>query len=146
MRTYVRWAFVISSTFFLAVPARSQSLGNADTVDSSVVNQSGAAIATAAYHLKIKAPGIRTNSLLLDEGERRRVASVQLESLTNNVALYNFLSTFSVTHLLQPRMLVSRIGFNGQPRSTWGRFGGSQTPVGESRPGRVMQSGLRCAF
>ncbi|HXJ96629.1 MAG TPA: hypothetical protein VMT20_27635 [Terriglobia bacterium] len=146
MRTCVRWAFIISSTFFLAVPARSQSLGNADTVDSSVVNQSGAAIATVAYHLKIKAPGIRTDSLLLAEGARRRVASVQLENLTNNVALDNFLSTFSGTHLLQPRMLVSRIGFNGQPRSTWGRFGGSQTPAGESRPGRVMQFGLRCAF
>ena len=139
MRTCVRWAFIISSTFFLAIPARSQSLGYADTVDGSVVNQSGAAIATAGYHLKIKAPGIRTDSLLLAEG-------VQLESLTDNIALYNFLSTFSVTHLLQPRMLVSRIGFNNQPRSTWGRFGGSQTPAGESRPGRVMQFGLRCAF
>jgi hypothetical protein len=124
MRTCVCWAFLLSSMFFLAVPARSQSLGSADTVDGSVVNQSGAAIATAAYYLKIKAP----------------------ENLTNNVALYNFLSTFSVTHLLQPRMLVSRLGFNSQPRSTWGRFGGSQTPVGESRPGRVMQFGLRCAF
>jgi hypothetical protein len=100
MRTCVRWASIISSTFFLAVPARSQSLGSADTVDSSVVNQSGAAIATAAYYLKIKAPGIRTDSLLLAEGAQRRVASVQLENLTNNVALYNFLSTFSGTHLL----------------------------------------------
>jgi len=36
--------------------------------------------------------------------------------------------------------------FNSQPPSTWGRFGGSQTPVGESRPGRVMQLGLRYAF
>ena len=110
MRTCVRWAFIISSTFFLAVPARSQSLGDADTVDRSVVNQSGAAFATAAYHLKIKAPAIRTHSLLLAEGARRRVASVQVESLTNNVALYNFLSTSSGTHWLQPRMLVWRFG------------------------------------
>ena len=145
MRTCDRWAFIISSTFFLAIPARSQSLGNAGTVDGSVVDQSGPAIATA-YHPKMKAPGIRTDSLPLAEGVRRRLASVQLENLTNNVALYNFLSTFSVTHLLQPRMLVSRLGFNSQPRSTWGRFGGSQTPAGESRPGRVMQFGLRCAF
>jgi hypothetical protein len=36
--------------------------------------------------------------------------------------------------------------FNSQPPSTWGRFGGSQTPVGESRPGRVMQFGLRYGF
>ena len=146
MRACVRWAFIISSTFFLAVHARSQSLGNADTVDCSVVNQSGAAIATAAYHLKSKAPGIRTDSILLAEGARRRVASVQIENLTNNVALYYFLSTFIGTHLLQPRMLVSRLGFNNQRRSIWGRFGGSQTPAGESRPGRVMQFGLRCAF
>jgi hypothetical protein len=146
MRACVRWTFIILSTFFLAAPVRSQSLGNANTVDSSVVNQSGAAIATAAYHLKIKAPGIRTDSLLLAEGARRRVASVQPESLMNDVALDNFLSTFSGTHLLQPRMLVSRLGFNSQPRSTWGRFGGSQTPAGESRPARVMQFGLRCAF
>ena len=146
MRTCVRWAFTISSTFFLAAHARSQSLGSADTVDCSVVNQSGAAIGTAAYHLKIKAPAIRTDSLLLAKGARWHVASAQLENLTNNVALYNFLSIFSVTHLLQPRMLVSRIGFNSQPRSTWGRFGGSQTPAAESRPGRVMQFGLRCAF
>ena len=111
MRTCVRWAFIISSTFFLAAPARSHSLGNADTVDCSVVNQSGAAaIATAACHRKIKAPGIRTDRLLLAEGARRRVASVQLENLTNNVAVYNFVSTFSGTHLLQPRMLVSRFG------------------------------------
>jgi len=38
MRTRVRLASIISSTFFLAVPARSQSFGNADTVDRSVLN------------------------------------------------------------------------------------------------------------
>ena len=146
MRICVRWAFITSSLFFLAVPARSRSLGSADTVYGSVVDQSGPAIATAAYHLKIKAPAIRTDSLLLAKGARWGVASAQLENLTNGVALDNFLSTFSGTHLLQPRMLVSRLGFNSQPRSTWGRFGGSQTPAGESRPGRVMQFGLRCAF
>jgi hypothetical protein len=110
MRICVRWAFIISSTFFLAVPARSQSLGNAGTVDGSVVDQSGAAIATAAYRVRIRGPGIRTDGLLVAEGARRRVASVQLENLTNTVTLYNFLSTFSGTHLLQPRMLVSRFG------------------------------------
>ena len=146
MRTRVRWAFITSSLFFLAAPVRSQSLGNAETVDSSVANQSGVAIATAAYHLKINAPAIRTDSLLLAKGARWRVASAQLENLMNDVALDNFLSPFSGTHLLQPRMLVSRLGFNSQPRSTWGRFGGSQTPVGERRPGRAMQFGLHCAF
>jgi hypothetical protein len=32
-------------------------------------------------------------------------------NLTNKVALYNFLSTFSGTHFLQPRTLVARFGF-----------------------------------
>ena len=36
--------------------------------------------------------------------------------------------------------------FANQPQSTWGRFGGSQTPVDEGRPGRIMQFGLRYAF
>jgi hypothetical protein len=36
--------------------------------------------------------------------------------------------------------------FENQPQSTWGRFSGSQTPVGESNPGRVMQFGLRYSF
>jgi hypothetical protein len=36
--------------------------------------------------------------------------------------------------------------FASQPQPTWGRFGGSQTPVGESRPGRVMQFGMRYSF
>jgi hypothetical protein len=36
--------------------------------------------------------------------------------------------------------------FASPPQSTWARFGGSQTPVGESRPGRVMQLGLRYSF
>jgi hypothetical protein len=57
---------------------------------------------------------------------------------------------FNVTNS-QPfgSLVYSSIGqdpFENQPQSTWGRFGGSQTPVGESRPGRVMQFGLRYAF
>jgi hypothetical protein len=36
--------------------------------------------------------------------------------------------------------------FASQPQATWGRFGGSQTPVGESRPGRVVQFGMRYSF
>jgi hypothetical protein len=43
-------------------------------------------------------------------GPRRLVASVQIENLTNTVALYNFLSTFSGTHFLQPRTVVARFG------------------------------------
>jgi hypothetical protein len=36
--------------------------------------------------------------------------------------------------------------FSNQPIASWGRFNGSQTPTGESRPGRVMQFGLRYSF
>jgi hypothetical protein len=39
------------------------------------------------------------------------VAAIQVENLTNKVAVYNFLSTFSGTHFLQPRTVVARIGF-----------------------------------
>jgi outer membrane receptor for Fe3+-dicitrate len=54
---------------------------------------------------------VGTDNLLHVEGPRRITASVQVENLTNQVALYNFLSTFSGTHFLQPRSVVARIGF-----------------------------------
>ncbi len=55
--------------------------------------------------------GIGTDNLLHREGQRRITASIQIANLTNKVALYNFLSTFSGTHFLQPRTVVARIGF-----------------------------------
>jgi len=75
----------------------------------------------------------------------------------------SFHMPYRETHLLQVRwevfnvtnsqpfgsLVYATIGqdpFANQPQSTWGRFGGSQTPVGESRAGRVMQFGLRYAF
>jgi hypothetical protein len=54
---------------------------------------------------------VGTDNLLHFEGSRRITASVQVENLTNKVALYNFLSTFSGTHFLQARTIVGRIGF-----------------------------------
>ena len=54
--------------------------------------------------------GIGTDNLLHREGNRRYTASVEIENLTNVVALYNFLSTFSGTHFLQPRTVVGKIG------------------------------------
>jgi hypothetical protein len=33
-------------------------------------------------------------------------------NLTNRVALYNFLSTFSGTHYVTPRALTAQLGFN----------------------------------
>ena len=54
--------------------------------------------------------GIGTDNLLHTESPRRVTASLQIENLTNQVALYNFLSTFSGTHFLQPPTFVARIG------------------------------------
>lgn len=56
--------------------------------------------------------GIGTDNLLHREGHQRITASIQVENLTNKVALYNFLSTFSGTHFVQPRTLVARVGFS----------------------------------
>ncbi len=55
--------------------------------------------------------GIGTDNLLHSEGPRRYTASIEVANLTNNVALYNFLSTFSGTHFLTPRTVVAKIGF-----------------------------------
>jgi hypothetical protein len=55
--------------------------------------------------------GIGTDNLLHREGPRRIVASVTIANLTNKVALYNFLSTFSGTHFLEPRSVMAKIGF-----------------------------------
>jgi outer membrane receptor protein involved in Fe transport len=56
--------------------------------------------------------GIGTDNLLHQtEGTKRYTASIQIDNLTNKVALYNFLSTFSGTHFLQPRTLIARLGF-----------------------------------
>jgi Carboxypeptidase regulatory-like domain len=55
--------------------------------------------------------GIGTDNLLHKEGPRRLTASLEIDNLTNVVALYNFLSTFSGTHFLEPRALTARVGF-----------------------------------
>jgi len=55
--------------------------------------------------------GIGTDNLLHSEGPIRLTASLEVENLTNVEALYNFLSTFSGTHFLQPRTTVAHIGF-----------------------------------
>lgn len=53
---------------------------------------------------------VGTDNLLHREGSRRITASIEVVNLTNKVALYNFLSTFSGTHFLQPRTVVARVG------------------------------------
>jgi len=54
--------------------------------------------------------GVGTDNLLHTEGHLRYTASLEVENLTNVTALYNFLSTFSGTHFLQPRTFVARVG------------------------------------
>ena len=55
--------------------------------------------------------GIGTDNLFHTEKRQRVTASLDIANLTNKVALYNFLSTFSGTHFLQPRSVIARIGF-----------------------------------
>ncbi|HMC63216.1 MAG TPA: hypothetical protein VKJ01_28735 [Candidatus Solibacter sp.] len=54
--------------------------------------------------------GIGTDNLFHTEKHEKLTASVNIANLTNKVALYNFLSTFSGTHFLQPRTVIARIG------------------------------------
>jgi hypothetical protein len=54
--------------------------------------------------------GIGTDNLMHTEKTARITASVDIANLGNKVALYNFLSTFSGTHFLQPRTVVARLG------------------------------------
>ena len=55
--------------------------------------------------------GIGTDNLTHTESHKRLVASLEIINLTNKVALYNFLSTFSGTHFVAPRTLQAKIGF-----------------------------------
>jgi hypothetical protein len=54
--------------------------------------------------------GFGSDNLLHTENRTRLTASLAIDNLTNVVALYNFHSTFSGTHFLQPRTLVARFG------------------------------------
>ncbi len=54
--------------------------------------------------------GFGTDNLFHTEKHEKFTASVNIANLTNKVALYNFLSTFSGTHFLQPRTVIARIG------------------------------------
>ena len=55
--------------------------------------------------------GVRTDNLLMrSEGSRLRLRFT-VSNLTNKIALYNFLSTFSGTHFIAPRSYEGAIGF-----------------------------------
>jgi len=56
--------------------------------------------------------GLGTDNLLHTEKREKITASLEIANLTNKIALYNFLSTFSGTHFLQPRTFVARLGFS----------------------------------
>ena len=54
--------------------------------------------------------GFGTDNLLHREGHKRVTLAVDIANLTNKVAAYNFLSTFSGTHFLEPRSATARFG------------------------------------
>jgi len=54
--------------------------------------------------------GIGSDNLLHREARTRLTVSLAIDNLANKVALYNFLSTFSGTHFLQPRTVVAHVG------------------------------------
>ena len=56
--------------------------------------------------------GIGTDNLFHTEKRERFTASLDIANLTNRVALYNFLSTFSGTHYVTPRALTAEVGFH----------------------------------
>jgi hypothetical protein len=55
---------------------------------------------------------IGTDNLTHTEKRMHITASLSIENLTNQVALYNFLSTFSGTHFVAPRTAQAHIGLN----------------------------------
>jgi hypothetical protein len=54
---------------------------------------------------------VGTDNLLRSETSRRVTLRFTVTNLTNKVALYNFLSTFSGTHFIAPRTYQASIGF-----------------------------------
>jgi outer membrane receptor for Fe3+-dicitrate len=55
--------------------------------------------------------GIGSDDLFHTEKRQHFRASLEIANLFNKVALYNFLSTFSGTHFLQPRTYSARLSF-----------------------------------
>ncbi|HLJ47727.1 MAG TPA: TonB-dependent receptor [Bryobacteraceae bacterium] len=55
--------------------------------------------------------GVGTDNLFHSESGGRWVVRFTVENLTNKVALYNFLSTFSGTHFVAPRTFQASVGY-----------------------------------
>ncbi len=54
--------------------------------------------------------GLGSDNLFHSEKKTHMTAQLSISNLTNKVALYNFLSTFSGTHFLEPRTFEVRVG------------------------------------
>lgn len=54
--------------------------------------------------------GLGSDNVFHTEKREKFSASINIANLSNKEALYNFHSTFSGTHFLQPRTLVARVG------------------------------------
>jgi hypothetical protein len=54
---------------------------------------------------------VGTDNLLRSETRNKVSLRLTLTNLTNKVALYNFLSTFSGTHFVAPRTLQASVGY-----------------------------------
>ena len=54
---------------------------------------------------------IGTDNLLRSETSKRVTLRFTVTNLTNQVSLYNFLSTFSGTHFVEPRTYQASIGY-----------------------------------
>ncbi len=54
--------------------------------------------------------GSARDNLFHSEKKTHMTGQLSISNLTNKVALYNFLSTFSGTHFLEPRTYQVRIG------------------------------------
>ena len=55
--------------------------------------------------------GVGTDNLFHSESTHRITLRFTIENLTNKVALYNFLSTFSGTHFVPPRTYQVALGY-----------------------------------
>ena len=68
MKTCIRWAFILNALFWVATPTRSQSLGNAGTIEGSILDQSGAAISKAEVSIHNAVSGYSQSVVTGPEG------------------------------------------------------------------------------
>jgi hypothetical protein len=68
VKTCIRWTFILSAILCLAAPTRSQSLGNAGTVEGFVLDPSGAAIAKAEINIHNNVSGYSQSAIAGADG------------------------------------------------------------------------------